>query len=397
MKYCRITAKLLGPLIIQKGRQSNAPETLSYLPGSTLSGAVAAKYLRYGGTPDSEAFRALFLENPVSFPNLLPVCDPAGPSRVLPLTAMTCKRFPGFLCENGHGVKDHLVISSIGRMLKRPPEEDFSLCAFNDQEESCASYAEQLSGYWNGDLDRPQTHTVDILYRRHTGIDRTTGTVAPTVFYTTQAIADFRRDGWGYDGATKTPDISQQYLSGDLYLDDGQYSLLRSLLEGAPIFCGADRGRGYGELEVTISEVKEPSFDLSQWDQGFHARYTRIAGTEPEKGIYFSLKLESHAVFVDNFLRPTFEVSFPCPGVEQVVKIAQGRVLRGWQALWRLPKPDDVALSMGSVFLFRYTGDDREGLEHSLQQIIREGIGLRREEGCGRVSVCDPFHLTEVI
>jgi hypothetical protein len=52
---------------------------------------------------------------------------------------------------------------------------------------------------------------------------------------------------------------------------------------------------------------------------------------------------------------------------------------------------------MGSVFLFRYQGEDLEGLKAKLNLLLIEGIGLRAEEGLGRIAICDPLHTAEVI
>ena len=53
---------------------------------------------------------------------------------------------------------------------------------------------------------------------------------------------------------------------------------------------------------------------------------------------------------------------------------------------------DDVGLVMGGVFLYRYTGEDLQGLSQHLKGKQLSGIGLRREEGFGRISICNPAH-----
>lgn len=400
MKYYRVTATLLSPLMVQQDRQSNAPETVDYLPGSTLRGAVAANHFRRGGSPEDEAFRVLFTERPISFPNLLPANNPNILPQVLPLTAISCKRQPGFLSEKRHGIGDRLVITAARRTLNRPLERDYLLCSYEGSNKKCRKGMERISGYWNGSFVDPLSQKVSTLFHRHTGIDRVTGTVAPAVFYTTQAIADFYKEegrcNTDKEGAEQSR-FRRQYLSGGLFLEDKQFGLLKPLLEETSLFAGADRTRGYGELKVSISEEDSPTFDLGSWDEKFKLRFQDLIGEQPEDGTYFSLKLDSHAILLDSFLRPSSDIEFRLPGIRQVLRVTQGQLVRGWQSVWGLAKPDDMALSMGSVFLFRYTGHDLEALEGALQGFINEGIGVRREEGCGRVSICDPFHLTEVM
>ncbi len=64
----------------------------------------------------------------------------------------------------------------------------------------------------------------------------------------------------------------------------------------------------------------------------------------------------------------------------------------GWSAAWQMPKEVRLSVKRGSVFVFRVEALTDElcaalaALENS------EGIGERREEGLGRVTVCHPFH-----
>jgi CRISPR-associated protein Csx10 len=64
----------------------------------------------------------------------------------------------------------------------------------------------------------------------------------------------------------------------------------------------------------------------------------------------------------------------------------------GWNALWRLPKPVKLAIGKGSVFLFAYTGDSQNLLIQQLYALEQQGIGNRKSEGFGWVSISDAFH-----
>jgi hypothetical protein len=150
-------------------------------------------------------------------------------------------------------------------------------------------------------------------------------------------------------------------------------------------------------MELSITPIDPPAFDLAIWDHAFREKYQSLTGKELPRGAYFSLKLESHAVLVDSFLQPSSELSLKFPDIEPVVKVGKAQTIRGWQSSWNLPKPDDIGISMGSVFLFRYDGEDLKALESHIQKLVVKGIGLRRDEGLGRISVCDPLHFMEVI
>jgi CRISPR-associated protein Csx10 len=384
VKYYRIIGILRAPLMIQRDRQSNASMGMNYLPGSALRGALAAIFFRLGGGPEDKDFRYLFLEHPPCFPNLFPADDPDTISQTLPQTAMSCKRVPGFRGDGGHGVQDHLASMTFTRLSQQTVSKDFSVC------QGCGNDLKPFSGVWNGDIGSPRKCDSTMIYQRHTGIDRATGTVAPTIFFTTQAIADFHGDP-----ATGT--VQPQYLSGGLFLDDEHVSILRPLFERQPLFVGAERTRGFGELDLSIKEAPSPVFNLVLWDKAFKEKFKNITGKELAPGIYFSLKFESHTIIVDPFLRPVSEITFSFPGIELLLKVSKAQTIRGWQSSWGLPKPDDIGVSAGSVFLLRYRGGDQGGLVTFLNGLVTQGIGLRREEGFGRVSVCDSLHIVEVI
>jgi len=380
VNFYRITAELKAPIIIQQDRQSYAPSGLNYLPGSSLRGALAAKFLRQGGSPEASGFRALFLDQPVRFPNLLPTDDPAIIPRVLPLTTISCKRHPGFQAQGKHGVRDTLALTAGNRILGKRGVTQLYQCPY------CNEDMKPFSGFWNADLANPHIYDSTMLYQRHTGIDRATGTVAPSIFFTTQAIGNFRKN-------PENEEYVPQYLSGGLFLNQRQHEILRSLLGNGVVFAGADRTRGFGELEISLVEAQPQVFNLREWDKAFQDRFRQAIGQELPAGRYFSLKLESPTILLDQFLRPTSEITLSFTGITPVLKVAKEQIIRGWQTSWGLPKPDDRALAAGSIFLFRYQGEDLDGLISFLQQLEINGLGPRKAEGLGRVSICEPIHL----
>ncbi len=388
MKYYKITAELLSPLMVQKNRQSSSPQTLQYLPGSTLRGAVAGQYLRTGGNAEDEDFKTLFLRDAPAFPDLLPADDPDAMPRPLPMTAQSCKIDDGFKSEGAHGVMDMLAASCA---IKRQPENQKEIFKCR----RCGQKMEPFTGFWNGDTGKPEKFKPVFTYQRHTGIDRTTETVAQSIFYTTHTLADGKRNENG--------NFTQQYMSGGTFLTDAQFSALEKIINHSSIFTGADRTRGLGELKVCAKEADPLSptrFDLEGWDRCFREKMSAMAPEDESTcsdGLYFSVGLRSRAIFVDKFLRPSFDLKLDIPDVEPIQDAVrkQHTTVKGWQSSWGLPKPEDKALETGSVFLFRYAGDDVSELSTCLEKIAARGVGLRTAEGLGQVTVCDPIHTTK--
>jgi CRISPR-associated Csx10 family RAMP protein len=381
MKYYHLNARLLAPLMVQENRQSNAPCGLPYLPGGSLRGAVAGLYLRNGGSPEDPAFRTIFLDDPVFFPDLLPSHSPDQASRPLPITAASCKRSPGFILDKAHGVCDSLA-AFMAAELEGGPVTGALTCT------ACAQDIKPFSGFWNGNLTEAQKNDPVLVYHRHTGIDRHTGTVASSIFYITQGIAE----SWKSSDDRYHP----QYLSGGLFLNKDQFEILSDWLTET-VFAGADRTRGMGELAISLDKTQAPAFDLKAWSSSFKNKLSRLTSKQMPQGEYFSVGFASHAIMVDAFLRPSQEIMPDFPDLVMDTRMIRQHTVRGWQASWQLPKPEDVAIGMGGVCLFRYTGNDIQGLNTYLTQLMIQGIGLRRSEGFGRIHVCDPFHIQEVI
>ena len=398
MNYYRITARLEAPLVIQTSRQSNTSQTMPYLPGGTLRGALAAKYIYSGGCPDDSDFQHLFLKDPVSFPNLLP-SDKSGKiiPQVLPLTSVSCKREPGFSTGRSndsnsnrdndntlHGVADFLALKA---MAKKDRGIDTNISC-----PVCGKDMKSFAGFWNGKIEKPEKFTPTINYKRHTGIDRNTGIISPSIFFITQSMANFKSI---LQENTREREYYPQYLTGIIASNEAQLKIIRELISDT-VFAGADRTRGYGEIHLLISNkpVEVPNVDIIDWDRQFKKKLN----TDSSNYIYFSIKLESDAILVDRFLRPASDLNLLFKKIEPVLKIARSKTIRGWNTAWGLSKPDDIGLLMGSIFLYKYTGDDRANLIRFLNELTISGIGVRKEEGFGRISICDPLHtIMEVI
>ncbi|MFP4033440.1 MAG: hypothetical protein ACLFTV_17940 [Desulfococcaceae bacterium] len=385
MNCFRLIAELRSPLMRPASDKPGGPRGLPFLTGSTLRGAVAGQMLRRGVEPEAGDFRRLFLDAPPRFPDLLPATRRDESPRPYPLTAHSCKRSPGFKSgsgeESGHGVFDNLAAVGAGQWLRVASESAFS-CP------TCGADLKPRSGFWNGRTDAPSAAEPVVVYERHTGIDRATGTIAPSIFFTVEGLADFRKDPDG--------EYQPQFLSGEMFLSPDQEAVLREAIQ-EPVFAGGDRTRGMGELQLALEKTEFQPPDPVAWNREFRKKLEAVTGDSVPDGLLFSVDLTAHAILVDAFLRPMPDPKLDFPEIETVARVVRSRLVKGWQASWQLPKPDDIALAMGGVFLFCYTGTDEEGLIKYLSRLAKEGIGLRRPEGFGRVRVCDPLHLREAI
>ncbi len=379
MTYYQLSAELRACLMVQGNRQSNTPQGLAYLPGSSLRGALAAHYLRTGGAPSDETFKCLFIEAPVCFPDLLPASTARADVWPLPATAGSCKRHSGFKPSGGHGVGDVLAALAVADLEGRPSVQTCPVCQQD---------LKPLAGFWNADPAAPVLSQSMSIYQRHTGIDRHTGAVAQSIFYITQGMAAGQRDD--------TLNYQPQYLSGGLFLTPQQHTALEPLLTDT-VFAGADRTRGLGEMALSLTPADMPSFDCAAWSERFIQKLRRLTHQPLPEGLWFSTGLLSPAILVDGFLRPSGELPLNFSDLVAVTRRIRRQVVRGWHSAWQLPKPEDPAVAPGGVYLWRYTGKDTEGLQRYLETLAISGIGLRRAEGFGRIGVCDPLHIQEEV
>jgi CRISPR-associated protein Csx10 len=139
----------------------------------------------------------------------------------------------------------------------------------------------------------------------------------------------------------------------------------------------------------------------------------------PSRYFLFALSLPTGAVLVDDLLRYTLDPAgmvtwlpplpppdpsirtIKTPGKEFeggrlwcVTAAAHHERLRGWNTAHGLPRQDEWAVTRGSVYAYLYEGDarGRAALQEKLRNLEASGIGARRNEGFGRIMVCDDFH-----
>lgn len=385
MTTIKLIAEALSPIVINEERQSSNNNSLAYIPGSTLRGALASAYLRTGGSAEDSQFKAFFIDTAPAIPNLIPTDSKSNLPSLLPFTAVSCKRNPGFAHEGKHGVSDTLSVLASSRLTGEQAAQGLWSCSAD----SCDEELKPINGFWNGDYSAPKRCEPSMSYNRFTGIDRLTRTVAQSILFSSRSIDDLYQQE-EIDTASK---YQRQCFSGVTSMDAETLATLRLLAQGT-LFVGADKTRGYGEIKLSIEEVATCQTDYDGWNLAFREK---LQLNDPP-GYYFSVSFSSHAILVDRFLRPSLDLELGIDQVELVMKVAKGVTVRGWQTAWGLSKPDENGVKMGSVYLFRYTGDDLHMLKQRLELILREGVGLRREEGFGMVKIDDKLHtIKEVV
>lgn len=408
-----LEAQLESPLVIRRQRQSPRSEGASYISGTLLRGAFAQLYLQRFGNAD-KTFRQIFLdESHCRF-------GPLDPGQyVFPLTARSCKRSPGFTVppslsavqeqqgvgekSGPHGVLDLLHLR-IALRLKRKLVE-VPKC------QVCQHDLKAHTGFWDRMEDTPVESRRQ--WRRslgyHVGIDPYTETAAESIFFslpTLEPIAETLGRAGLYGFFEGSEEVRSRLAE---LLDDEDYLLS----------IGHAKTRGYGKVRVHLGDAVECATpDWGQWSREM-LRHLGIDDSQSEEWLLFSFSLPTGAILVDEVLRYTLDPSgmipwlpplappnpnlslAECPRVAwhggtiaNVAAVARHELVRGWNVAHGLPKQDEWAVSRGSVYVYLFQGskDDRASLCDALKQLEQDGVGLRRNEGFGRLMICDPFH-----
>ena len=424
MKTVSVTARLLAPLAIRRDRQSERSESARSVAGTLVRGAFASIYLqRHGQTDDT--FERLFLNDAACRFGPL---DP-GP-QVFPLTAASCKR------ESRHTLVDLLWFRVAQHYLAGRRCEG---AAAWQQCVQCEADLKARDGFWQDERGHVRSTSSTPHVAAHVGIDRRTGTAADSIFYTLEALApagdnsDFHRetapDFCVRCGVALAPSGDDTDLHGWLRADDDAIATLEQLLqdEGGRISIGHARTRGYGDVHLTLGEWAAPEDPRSQverwrrWSSDLNDFLQKLSIPDSTKeDFFFAISLPTGAVIVDRFLRysldpadmvdwlprmPAVSTAFPLRdrapqhlesggAVRWIAAVTRHELLRGWNAAHGLPRQDEWTVARGAVYVYRFEGaaSQREALVRQLAALAEDGIGLRRNEGFGVVSVSNEFH-----
>jgi CRISPR-associated protein Csx10 len=384
----------------RRGTTSSFVDTLDYVPGTALRGATAARYLRELGEASDPRFRDIFLNGGVLFANLYPINE-ADISYVLPATAYSCKAY-----REAHGVKDILARAAALRLSRDQINQELLDSILNCSQ--CRHSAHSIAGFYEKYLGDPIGYALVEVHKRHlmhVGINRRTQAAEKGILFAQQVISEARRED-------ESQDFKPQVFSGDLIVSEEhiEFLLKELLVKEISLKLGESRTRGLGQMAVQKCEII--ATDTEEAVRSRIAELNRQLAESmplPREQSYIALTCQADIVLTDVFMRPKSAPDgsdihralrndqdaglFAPDGLRLVYANAGTRLVQSWNVASGYPKPDDIATTMGSVFLFEATSDNAEGLVTPLALLQERGIGRRRSEGFGRVTVCDPFHL----
>ncbi|ADG83316.1 RAMP superfamily CRISPR-associated protein [Thermincola potens] len=367
----RITVRLDEPLLIaQRASAGNQFDTVQFIPGSTVRGALAAMAAGNFDLADPDIYRdfvSLFLRGGITFPVLYPALyyqNNIYPAIPIPMGLLTCSVAP-FMRKNineGHGIFLAWQDNQDSREDKKCSE--------------CHNRLEPVSGFIV--LKRyPDIYLPQQNFEMHVRINEKTQRAA-------------KGDLYGY-----TVLSAGQYFVGEmLCAGEAAWQRLQELTgiaEKTPLtwWLGKGRQRGYGQVTAWLERCD----DFPQtWIQ------LPLEQRVPDPGQPITLTLLTDSIIanswgqqVTGFTQDWLEPVLGLGAVDICDAFARIRVVEGFNATLGLPRWRDTALVAGSVVRICLKDPPTDWMSR-MKKLEAEGIGIRRNEGFGCIAFNHPIY-----
>ncbi|MFN8578244.1 MAG: RAMP superfamily CRISPR-associated protein [Candidatus Sericytochromatia bacterium] len=384
MKRLKIQVELLSPLSMPTEVRSNFPSCSDYISGSLLRGALAGQYIRE--YEEDDFFNSVFPENTI-FGNLYPVNE--NITSFFPSSAVSCKRY-----GLEHGVKDNLFIFSAQELFFNKNHSlknlEKSYCCNNKN--TCNHDLKPQTGFYYKKDNSIKTVKVEKQVHIHTGINRDTGNVQEGIFYSLEEISPYYTD--------KNNEKFKLLFEGEISIKENHIEKFKNFCSENEFFMGSDKSRGKGRVKISSIEEITTSNDLNERLNHFNLKYQEYLkknfNLDYSNDFFFSLDFTSDSILLDKFLRYSY-LSLEMEKFNLIFQSVSSLNIKGWNSLWGLPKETEIAVKKGSCYLFSIPKSDINSLKEILTHWEENGLGLRKNEGFGKVLISNPFHIDNSI
>lgn len=388
----RVLIRLDEPLLVaRRAEAGNQYETLETIPGSVLRGALAWRIARRLGDRLRGAayqnFVDLFFRDTVRFSVLTPIeiwnRTRGHPTIVAPYDLVTCELHRGYSKPSND--KGCGVWSWFENERETCPE-----CAKGDAasgRKAASVKLETLGGFISLVKGAPRSrHKPASTVEMHIRIDPNSGRVRTGDLYGYVALE------------------AGQYFVGEITCtNESVWNMLRTMADLQPdgavneLKLGKAAQRGYGRVSAVFQPIDKPLLHVQSLSE-------RLTSTE-----HVTMLLLSDAIVPDPWGRfwrgfdPAWlkrelqlpdgtEVSIDCNQNGEALAFSAVRTVDAFNAVLGLPRARDIALVAGSSVRLSFKGIALNELVSRLEKVEARGIGLRRDEGFGRVAFNHPVY-----
>jgi CRISPR-associated protein Csx10 len=314
-------------------------------------------------------------------------------------TAYTCRDFPGFAAEGGHGVVDCAIREFVfdesraaHRTILAPFEQRCPVCGA-PQVHAEGGFVNVAAG--TAAAKSAATASPDHRFRavapgvlRHSAEHRSIDPLRGRAGSPFQQVGFVFPDGAGLGVSVAVPDALETPLRTALFRE---------------LYLGGRRTRGMGRVRAELIALPDPTVTLRERIAAFNRAvrverrfYAAMNGdhqpADDDGTWYFTLDYpEGIAAENATLLDPLAEVR-QLAGVLTIRRWARPGAAGGWSMAAGLPARSQVT-QHGAILCAVAPEQDRSQVEQALAYLEVYGLGVGREYGLGQVMVCAPFHL----
>ncbi len=173
-----------------------------------------------------------------------------------------------------------------------------------------------------------------------------------------------------------------QTFSGIIKTIDDYEEEIVNLLKDSIVYIGGSKGSGYGKCKIENLKVldKNPELDLS--NLGDLKDFYLIALSD----IIYLDELGKYSTIIDGKVLGLTAAKFVDSNIET-------KYVSSYNNKWRQKTPTTIAIKAGSVFKYHI---DEPVDSNMLYETISQGIGVRRNEGFGRIAIVDDIRYKKI-
>lgn len=163
---------------------------------------------------------------------------------------------------------------------------------------------------------------------------------------------------------------------------------MAEFLNGKFILLGKKKLKGFGKTKITFEKYRDERKPLKDRISEKSFRDKKLVTVSALSDIVLPF---SELYDINSQLLAMMGVPFDGPLLGKSDKtFVNIENLGGYNIVNKMRKGDELVIKKGSVI--SYIGDGMEILSH-LERVERDGVGLRKTEGFGKVEICSPKHL----
>jgi len=347
MKALQYKVRTLAPVVISTtSGEANLTGTLNYLAGSSILGVFASQYLSAGkgkatcshvGLHQDERFYRWFLRGDLSFGNAyLAVQDEENTYLFYPT--------PLSLQQD----KEEKTVYNLTAMAEKPDEE-----------------TKALGGFSRLEIDRLIFEMpAKQLYFHHARKDRLKGRSEEGEIFHYEALNE------------------EQLFVGRILGEEEDLKEFKTWFGcGFLAWVGRSKNAQYGQVEIELAEIEEIEENVTELINDDNTLVLTFLSPVILRNRYGFPEV-SFRVLQEHLAKVLGTDGFT---IEECY--ARAELVENFVSVWKLKRPAEKALAAGSTFKLTFNREPDSELQEKIKALCREGLGERRNEGFGRLTV----------